>query len=169
MIEPERQHHCSSKALIYNTSIRYKLRQTYLIIDIEPTVNQQQKQSLKDHSHLSEYLPYGPNEDSSISNILIGIGVVAVALFLLVIFIKLIRICYKMWRTDDDDENKTDQIKKSPLLPSTGSKVVRRNSSIRNPNAPIHRSSLNIETQMEIRQKRLSQIYSNTPSIVKKP
>ncbi|UJR20841.1 hypothetical protein I4U23_023951 [Adineta vaga] len=110
-----------------------------------------------------------PNEDSSISNILIGIGVVAVALFLLVIFIKLIRICYKMWRTDDDDENKTDQIKKSPLLPSTGSKVVRRNSSIRNPNAPIHRSSLNIETQMEIRQKRLSQIYSNTPSIVKKP
>ncbi|CAF1064285.1 unnamed protein product [Adineta ricciae] len=110
-----------------------------------------------------------PNEDSSITNILVGIGIVAVALGLLVALIKLIRICYKMWQAEDEEENKTDQMKNAPLLPLSGSKAVRRNSSIRNPNAPIHRSSLNIETQMEIRQKRLSQTYSNTPPAVKKP
>ena len=91
-----------------------------------------------------------------------------------------------MWQAEDDEENKTDQsmfdneifvfvypisvlVKNAPLLPLSGSKVVRRNSSVRNPNAPMHRSSLNIETQMEIRQKRLSQTYSNTPPTSKKP
>jgi hypothetical protein len=54
----------------------------------------------------------------------------------------------------------------SPLIPS--SNVARRKSSVRDPTAPTHRSSLNIETQMAIRQKRLSQTY-NTPPIAKKP
>ncbi|CAF1117511.1 unnamed protein product [Adineta ricciae] len=170
MITVEHQHQCSSKAITHNTSITYKFQGTYLIIDIEPTVNQADLSNDRSYySRVKDYLPYGPNEDSSITNILVGIGIVAVALGLLVALIKLIRICYKMWQAEDDEENKTDQMKNAPLLPLSGSKVVRRNSSIRNPNAPIHRSSLNIETQMEIRQKRLSQTYSNTPPAVKKP
>ncbi|CAF4628810.1 unnamed protein product, partial [Rotaria magnacalcarata] len=56
-------------------------------------------------------------------------------------------------------------VNKSPLLPST---AVRRNSSLRNPTAPTIRSSLNLETQIEIRQKHLSQTLSNTPPTQKK-
>jgi hypothetical protein len=60
-------------------------------------------------------------------------------------------------------------VKKSPLLPTSSADVVRRKSSVRNPLAPIRRSSLNMETQFEFRQKRLSQTYSNTPPTIKKP
>ncbi|CAF0999787.1 unnamed protein product [Adineta steineri] len=111
------------------------------------------------------------NDDSSISNILIGIGLVTVILIGIVIVMKMIYMCYKMWKQEDDDEddNKKNQAKKSPLLPTSNSKVVRRNSSVRNPAAPMRRSSLLIETQMELRNKRLSQTFSNTPPIVKKP
>jgi len=59
-------------------------------------------------------------------------------------------------------------VKKSPLLPSSSSDVVRRKSSVRNPSVPMRRSSLNMETQFAIRQNRLSQTYSNTPPIIKK-
>jgi hypothetical protein len=46
------QHHCSSKILTYNTSIFYKLRQSYLIIDIEPNVDDNNKRP-NDHSFFS--------------------------------------------------------------------------------------------------------------------
>ncbi len=62
-----------------------------------------------------KFIILGPNEDSSISNILIGIGLATVALIALVIIIKLIQRCYKMWREADDD-------KKDP------SKLVKQNS-----------------------------------------
>ncbi len=39
MVNIEHQHQCSSKTFVYNASIFYKLRQSYLIIDIEPTVD----------------------------------------------------------------------------------------------------------------------------------
>jgi len=54
-----------------------------------------------------------------------------------------------------------------PLIPS--SNVARRKSSVRDPTAPIHRSSLDIETQMAIRQKHEYQKYNNTQLIAKKP
>ncbi|CAF1621041.1 unnamed protein product [Rotaria magnacalcarata] len=87
-----------------------------------------------------------PSDDSSINNIIFGIGLVVVILLLLVIVIKLIYKCYKIYRDDDDDDNDDDEkekVNKSPLLPST---AVRRNSSLRNPTAPTIRSSLNLET-----------------------
>jgi hypothetical protein len=56
-----------------------------------------------------KFIILGPNEDSSISNILIGIGLVTVALIALVIIIKLIQMCYKMWQEEDGD--KKDQSK----------------------------------------------------------
>jgi hypothetical protein len=59
-------------------------------------------------------------------------------------------------------------VNKSPLLPLSAPVVTRRNSSIRNPSAPVHRSSMNLETQMEIRQKRSSQGYEQTPPTIKK-
>lgn len=125
----------------------------------------------------------GPSEDSSISNILIGIGLVTVILIALVIIIKLIQMCYKMWREEDNDNKDQGKlvkkrilwfifvyilVKKSPLLPTSSPNVARRTSLIRNPAAPIHRSSLNAEFQMEVRQKRLSQTHSNTPPMIKK-
>ena len=49
----------------------------------------------------------GPNDDKSINNIIFGIGLVVVSLFLLLIIIKLIYKCYRIYR--DDDDNKTEQ------------------------------------------------------------
>ncbi|CAF1249820.1 unnamed protein product [Rotaria sordida] len=107
-----------------------------------------------------------PRDDTSINNIIFGIGLVVVILLLLLIIIKLIYKCYKMYQDDSDDEK--EKAKRSPLLPSSSSQVVRRNSSIRNPTPSIRRSSLNIETQMDIQRARLSQTYSDTPPVIKK-
>ncbi|CAF2403766.1 unnamed protein product [Rotaria sp. Silwood2] len=109
-----------------------------------------------------------PSDDSSINNIIFGIGLVVVILLLLLIIIKLIYKCYKMYHGTDDDDHEKEQVKRSPLLPLSSSDVVRRNSSLRNPTPSMHRSSLNIETQMDIQRKRLSQTYSNTPPLIKK-
>jgi hypothetical protein len=56
-----------------------------------------------------------PNEDASLNNIIIGIGLVAVALVLLVIIIKLIRKCYKECKEDDEDVKDTGMIRKKRL------------------------------------------------------
>jgi hypothetical protein len=59
MVNIEHQHQCSSKAIAYNTSIFYKSRQSYLIIDIEPIVDK--SQDSKDQSSSSifkDYIPY---------------------------------------------------------------------------------------------------------------
>jgi hypothetical protein len=56
----------------------------------------------------------------------------------------------------------------SPLLPSPSTNVVRRNSSIRNPAASTHRSSLPVSTLMDIQQKRLSKTPIDTPPIIRK-
>ncbi|CAF3654552.1 unnamed protein product [Rotaria socialis] len=109
-----------------------------------------------------------PSNDSSINNIIFGIGLVVVILLLLVIVIKLIYKCYKMYHDDNGNENDDDdkeEVNKSPLLTST---AVRRDSSLRNPTAPAIRSSLNLETQMELRQKHLSKTFSDTPPTQKK-
>jgi hypothetical protein len=50
MINTEYQHQCSSNAIAYNTSIFYKLRKSYLIIDIEPTVDKSQHPSDRSYS-----------------------------------------------------------------------------------------------------------------------
>ena len=105
-----------------------------------------------------------PNRDTSLTGIYIGIGLVVLALVCLLMIIKCIHRCYKSYQsTDDDDEDKKEPMRTSPLLPLSTPVNLRRNSSIRNPSVPIHRSSLNLETQMELRQKRLSLIYHNTP------
>jgi len=67
-----------------------------------------------------------------------------------------------------EDDEKKDEIKNPPLIPSPSSSVVRRKSSIRNPSAPIHRSSLPVETLMDIQQKRLSTTSIEIPSITNK-
>ncbi|CAF4665375.1 unnamed protein product [Rotaria sp. Silwood1] len=163
MVDIQHQHQCSSKAIAYNTTMFYKQRKTYLIIDIEPIVDD--KPLTNDESYPSIFkdnMYTRPNEDTSINNIIFGIGLVVVILLLLLIFIKLIYKCYKMYHSDDDDKNEKDQVKRSPLLPSSTSVVVRRNSSIRNPTPSMRRSSLLIETQMDITQiKRLSQTYNS--------
>ncbi len=67
MINAEYQHQCSSNAIAYNTSIFYKLRKSYLIIDIEPTVDKSQHPSdrsysaiIKDYYHC-EYICLSTN------------------------------------------------------------------------------------------------------------
>ncbi|CAF1249801.1 unnamed protein product [Rotaria sordida] len=167
MADIQHQHHCSSDAIAYNATMFYKPRKTYLIIDIEPTVDDRQRTN--DESHFSifkDYMSNRPRDDTSINNIIFGIGLVVVILLLLLIIIKLIYKCYKMYQDDSDDEK--EKAKRSPLLPSSSSQVVRRNSSIRNPTPSIRRSSLNIETQMDIQRARLSQTYSDTPPVIKK-
>ena len=59
-VEQQHQHQCSSKAITHNTSITYKFRGTYLIIDIEPTVNQADLSNDQSYySRIKDYLPYG--------------------------------------------------------------------------------------------------------------
>lgn len=54
----EHQHQCSSKLLINNNSIFSKLRQSVLIIDIEPTVDKNHKYKDKSsESVVNDYLP----------------------------------------------------------------------------------------------------------------
>lgn len=82
------------------------------------------------------------------------------------IIIKCIRRCCESYHsTDSYEKEKKNSINASPLLPSPSITPVnsRQKSSLRNPNVPIHRSSLNLDTQIELRQKRLSQSYQNTP------
>jgi hypothetical protein len=53
------QHQCSSEVLVYNGSIFYKLRQTYLIIDIEPRVDHTQRSNDQSYySLIKDYIPY---------------------------------------------------------------------------------------------------------------
>ncbi|CAF3654533.1 unnamed protein product [Rotaria socialis] len=170
MADLNKQYQCSSKAIIYNATIFSKRRQTYLIVDIEPVIDNSQPLDDRSISSLfKDYYTYArPSNDSSINNIIFGIGLVVVILLLLVIVIKLIYKCYKMYHDDNGNENDDDdkeEVNKSPLLTST---AVRRDSSLRNPTAPAIRSSLNLETQMELRQKHLSKTFSDTPPTQKK-
>lgn len=50
-----------------------------------------------------------PHEDTSINNIIVGIGAVVVILIFLLIIIKLIHKCYKMYQADDEEEEIKDQ------------------------------------------------------------
>ena len=122
----------------------------------------------------------GPNEDSSINNIIFGIGLVFVVLMLVTLLIKLILRCIKTYKEGDTDKDERGMLvelesitvlcrcfsaKQGPLLPSSS---IRRNSSLRNPAAASHRSSLNVETLMEIRNARQPQLFQGSPT-PKKP
>lgn len=111
-----------------------------------------------------------PSRDTSLNGIFVGIGVVVVILIVLLIIVKLLYRAIKICKTKDDEEKNQDPTRKSPLLPSSSSTpvVIRKNSAIRNPSASIHRSSLTLETQVELRQKRFSQISYDTPPTIKR-
>jgi len=49
-----------------------------------------------------------PHDDTSINNIIVGIGAVVVILIVLLIIIKLIYKCYRMYKSDDDDDDTKD-------------------------------------------------------------
>lgn len=125
----------------------------------------------------------GTDDDSSINNIIFGIGVVVVILIFILIIIKLVYKCYKMCREDDEKKDESMfykriqisviyfnhfLVKHPPLIPSPSSGVVRRNSSIRNPGAASHRSSLPVETLMDFQQRRLLNTSIEIPSITYK-
>lgn len=58
MVDIKHQHQCSSKPIAYNASIFYKLRQSYIIIDIEPKVDHTQRPNDQSYySILTDYLP----------------------------------------------------------------------------------------------------------------
>lgn len=65
MVGMQHQHQCSSKAFNYSSTVLYKLRKTYLIIDIEPVVKDDPKVDdnsfysiLKDYVSQREYIFY---------------------------------------------------------------------------------------------------------------
>ena len=59
MINTPYQYQCSSRALAYNASILYKLRQSYLVIDIEPIVDKSPASNDDSFDSLvKNYLPY---------------------------------------------------------------------------------------------------------------
>ena len=59
MVNIVHQHQCSSKAIVYNTSIFYKLRQSYLIIDVEPMIDRTERSNDQSYySAFKDYIPY---------------------------------------------------------------------------------------------------------------